>query len=351
VPKGLETGHTGRVPRIQAERIGLVKLGAIGDVVNTLPFANRLRAGYPGARISWVIAPLSHALLEGHPCVDEFLVFDARQPASWPGFVRELRARRLELAIDLQRLIKSGMITRASGAQTRLGFDRVRCKERSHLFTNLRIPPNPDPGVTLAQYLEFADFLELPSQAPTWNLPFTPFRAAHPGERLVVLNLGASWSSKLWPSERWCELARRLSEGLGLAVHLSGGREDRALAEEVVRVSGVRVVSHAGEFSLRETAGLLAAAELVVSGDTGPLHMAVALGRPVVALFGAADPRRTAPFGQPESVVRHPVDCSPCRKRVCHVPGHPCMRDLSTEMVFSHAKARLAAPSGAALLH
>lgn len=351
MPKSLETGHTGRVPRIQAERIGLVKLGAIGDVVNTLPFANRLRAGYPNARITWVIAPLSHALLEGHPAVDEFLVFDAKQPSTWPGFVRELRARRLELAIDLQRLIKSGLITRASGARTRLGFDRARCKERSHLFTNLRIPENPAPGVTLAQYLEFADFLELPAQTPTWKLPFTPFTRERPNERIVVLNVGASWSSKLWANERWAELARRLHEELGLSVHLSGGREDRAAAEEIARGAGVRVVSHAGEFSLRETAGLLAAAELVISGDTGPLHMAVALDRPVVALFGAADPRRTAPFGQPDAVVRHPVECSPCRKRVCPVPGHPCMRDLTTEAVFSVAHKRLSGRSGAALAH
>lgn len=337
------------MPRIQAERIGLVKLGAIGDVVNTLPFANRLRAGYPEARITWVIAPLSHALLEGHPAVDEFLVFDAKQPASWPGFVRELRARRLDLAIDLQRLFKSGLITRASGAKTRLGFDRARCKERSHLFTNLRIPPNPAPGVTVAQYLEFADFLELPAQAPTWTLPFTPFAGARADERIVVLNVGASWSSKLWANERWAELVRRLAQELGLSVHLSGGREDRAAAEAIVREAGVPVVSHAGEFTLRETAGLLASAELVISGDTGPLHMAVALGRPVVALFGAADPRRTAPFGQPEAVVQHPVQCSPCRKRVCPVPGHPCMSGLSVESVFSRARSRLCARPGAAL--
>jgi lipopolysaccharide heptosyltransferase II len=347
----LEQAILARVPQIPAERIGLVKLGAIGDVVNTLPFANRLRAGYPKARITWVIAPLAHALLEGHPAVDEFLVFDAKSPSSWPGFVRELRARRLELAIDLQRLIKSGMITRASGAKTRLGFDRARCKEHSHVFTNLAIPPNPAPGVTVAQYLEFADFLELPPQTPTWNLPFTPFAAARTDERRVVLNVGASWSSKLWANERWAELARRLTHELGLSVHLSGGREDRAVADQIARAAGVPVVSHAGELTLRETAGLLASAELVISGDTGPLHMAVALGRPVVALFGAADPRRTAPFGQPDAVVRHPVECSPCRKRVCPVPGHPCMRDLATELVFARARDLLARRPGAALAH
>ena len=330
------------MPQIPAERIALVKLGAIGDVVNTLPFANRLRAGYPKARITWVIAPLSHALLAGHPAVDEFLVFDAKQPSTWPGFVRELRARKIELAIDLQRLIKSGMITRASGAKTRLGFDRARCKERSHLFTNLRIPPNAAPGVTVAQYLEFADFLELPAQTPRWELPFTPVAPPRAGERRVVLNIGASWSSKHWAHEKWAELARRLTRELGLTVHLSGGPQDRDAAAEIVRLAGVPIAAHAGEYTLLETAGLLASAELVVSGDSGPLHMAVALGRPVVALFGAADPRRTAPIGQPEAVVRNPVECSPCRLRVCPVPGHPCMSGLAVETVFARVPGRLA---------
>lgn len=339
------------MPRIPAERIVLVKLGAIGDVVNTLPFANRLRAGYPQARISWVIAPLSHALLEGHPSVDEFLVFDAQQPASWPRFVRELRARRPELALDLQRLIKSGLITRASGARSRLGFDRARCKEQSHLFTNLRIPPNPAPGVTVAQYLEFADFLECPPQTPTWKLPFTPFGGARPGERIVVLNIGASWSSKHWAHERWAELARRLGEELGASVHLSGGAQDRGAAAEIAALARVPLVSHAGEFDLRQTAGLLASSELVISGDTGPLHMAVALGRPVVALFGAADPRRTAPFGRPDSVVRHPVECSPCRKRVCPVPGHPCMAGLTVAVVLAAARERLFSAPPQVLAH
>jgi ADP-heptose:LPS heptosyltransferase len=164
-----------------------------------------------------------------------------------------------------------------------------------------------------------------------------------------VLNIGASWSSKLWASERWSELARRLAQELGLSVHLSGGREDLAAADAIARSAGVPVVSHAGTFTLRETAGLLASAELVISGDTGPLHMAVALGRPVVALFGAADPRRTAPFGRPEAVVRNPVECSPCRKRVCPVPGHPCMSGLSTEAVLSRAGKLVSLRPGTAL--
>src|SRR3954463_15077209 len=109
--------------RFAAENIAVVKLGAIGDAVNSLPLVNRLRDGLPRARISWIIGPTAHALLEGHRAVDEFLVLDSRDWSSWPSFVRELRRRRFDLVIDLQRILKSGVIARASGASLRLGFD------------------------------------------------------------------------------------------------------------------------------------------------------------------------------------------------------------------------------------
>jgi lipopolysaccharide heptosyltransferase II len=239
-------------------------------------------------------------------------------------------------------------VTRATGAPVRLGFDRARCKEASHLFTNRRIPPNPTPGVTVAQYLEFADFLGLPQQAPRWDLPLDPFPPAAVGEVRVALAVGASWESKTWPLEHWVALARALVRDLGARVHLLGGPEDRALGEEIRRRAQVDLALHAGELSLRGTAGLLASAHALVSGDTGPMHMAVAVGTPVVALFGATDPARSAPFGQPRGVLRHPTPCSPCRLRVCNVAGHPCMRGIDPGQVLERLRERLAEPRAGA---
>jgi len=315
----------------------LVKLGAIGDVVNTLPLVHRLRQAWPETRLAWAIAPLAHGLVQGHPEVDEFLVLDVKRRDHWRPFLRELRGRRFELTIDLQRILKSGLITRASGAPRRLGFDRARCKELSWLFTNERIPPRRDPGVTVAQYLEFADHLGLPDCSPEWNLPRVPWAAASPR---VCLGIGASKPANLWPAERWAELATALVDGRAgpaLEPHelaLCGGPQDRALADAILALAPPGVMDHVGTLTLQETAGLLAASALFVSGDTGPLHMAVAVGTPVVALFGAADPGRTGPFGQPEAVVRNPVDCAPCRRRHCNVAGHPCMTGLEVEAVL-----------------
>lgn len=331
--------------RIPAERIAIVKLGAIGDVVNSLPFVNRLRDGLPRARIAWVIAPLAHQLVSGHRSVDEFLVLDVKKPARWPAFVRELRERRFDLAIDLQRISKSAFVTRATGARTRLGFDRARCKEASYWATNARIPPNAAPGVTVEQYLEFADFLELPSGAPRFDLPYETVDPKLAGETRAVVQIGASKPANRWSAAQWSELVRRLVTELGVTVHVSGGREDRAAASEVAELAGVPLVDRTGALTLKQTAGLLRTADVFVGGDTGPLHMAVAVGTPVVALFGAADPRRTGPFGQSAWVVSRPTPCSPCRKRDCFVEGHPCMALLEVATVFERVRRRLA-PQG-----
>ena len=117
--------------KIAAVNIAVVKLGAIGDAVNSLPFVNRLRAGYPRSRITWIIGPLAHSLLAGHPAVDEFLVFDSRRARAWPGMLREVRRKRFDLVIDLQRILKSGVITCATGSKVRLGFDRARPPRRA----------------------------------------------------------------------------------------------------------------------------------------------------------------------------------------------------------------------------
>ncbi len=328
--------------RIPAERIAVVKLGAIGDVVNSLPFVNRLRAGYPRAELAWVIGPLAHALVAGQRSVDRFLVFDARDRARWRPFAAELRAQRFDLVIDLQRILKSGLITRASGAPHRLGFDRARCKELNWLFTNERIPPNARPGVTVAQYLEFADHLGCPAVEPTWELPYEPFPRDDRARPRVVVNVGATKPANRWYVEKWAAVCAALVREHDADVHLTGGPGDRAETAQVARASGVPVDDQAGKLSLKESAGLIASADLFVGCDTGPMHVAAAVGTPIVALFGAADPARTGPFGTGHAVVRRPTPCSPCRRRECNVEGHPCMRELDVAVVLEAVRAALA---------
>jgi ADP-heptose:LPS heptosyltransferase len=156
------------------------------------------------------------------------------------------------------------------------------------------------------------------------------------------VHVGATKSANRWAPERWAELVRRLAREDGLEVHLTGGNAERPLVDVVKRLAAVELVDECARLSLQETAGLIDGARVFVGGDSGPLHMAVALGTPVVALFGAPDPRRTGPWRRPEAVLVHAVPCSPCRRRECNVAGHPCMRDLEVSTVFERARLHLA---------
>ncbi len=326
------------------KKLCIVKLGAIGDVVNSLPLVNRLRAAYPETHITWVIAPLAHGLVQGHCAVDRFLVFDVNKRSEWWPFLRELRRQRFDLVIDLQRILKSGLITRLSGAPRRLGFDRGRCKEGSWVFTNERIAANPTPGVTVGQYLEFGEALGLPQQEPVWKLPFEPWEGVRPA---VSLGIGASKPSNHWPMQHWTELASRLAGEFGAQrVALVGGPGDRDNADQLLEQGPAGLLDTVGKLSLKQTAGLIAASEVFVACDTGPMHMAVATGTPLVALFGAADPLRTGPFGRPDAVLYEPAECSPCRKRHCFVEGHPCMNNLRVDGVHAQVLRTRAASLG-----
>ena len=323
------------------KRVALVKLGAIGDVANTLPLANRLRRAWPDVHLTWLIAPLAHGLVKGHPAIDRFLVCDLKAKGGWRRAIRDVRAAQFDLALDLQRIHKSGWLTLATGAPRRLGFDRARCKELSYLFTNERIPPNLHPGVTVAQYLEFGDYLEASESPPEWRIPFIPWSEGERGGRpQITLGLGASKPANRWPDRHWEGLVHALSHEQGLSVHLCGGPEDVPLGAKLGRISPT-VMDWTGRLNLRESAGLIETADLFIGGDTGLLHIAVGVGTEVIALFGAADPRRTGPFQSPGSVLREVVNCSPCRRRHCPVPGHPCLERLDPARVEAAAASRL----------
>lgn len=304
-----------------APRVLVVRTGAIGDVVNALVFAAALRGARPLATIGWVAHPLVVPLLEANPAVDRVHVWrrggglrEVRR------LVTELRAARYDLAVDLQRLQKSALVARASGARRVLGFDRRRAKEASSIWTREHIAPGDPRAHMVSQYLEFARHLGLPDAAPEWPLP--PLDAARSraeellaplgGARFVALNLGASKPRNRWPPAHFGALARLLA-GNAAAVVLVGGPGDREAAESVAHAAGGAVaLDLVGRTGLLELAAVLARAAQVVSADTGPMHLAVAVGAPVVALFGPADAQRTGPFGARHIVLREPVwDGSP----------------------------------------
>jgi heptosyltransferase-1 len=295
----------------------IVKLSSLGDVVHTLPVAATLRARQSGARITWAVERREAAVLAGHPALDEIITVDTR---GWRGLgqlaaaargVRSLASRlagaRFDVVIDLQSLIKSGVLVGMTRASQRVGFAARDCREPlSALFTNRRVA-RPVGRHVVEQYLALLEPLALGPPVLEFRLPSDPaaeagadafFVAAglKPRDRVVVLNPGAGRPDKRWPPDRFGALARRLAdESVARAVVVWGPGEETA-ARAITQGAGGRVAM-APPTDLLQLIALLRRASVVVAGDTGPLHLAAALGRPCVGIYGPTSRQRNGPYG------------------------------------------------------
>lgn len=329
-------------------RILIVRLGALGDVINGLALANALIEARADLHLGWVGHDLVQPILRGHPALRRVHLWP--RGGGWRSLLelrRELRAERYDAVLDLQRLAKSALLARAVGTPRTIGFDRGRAKECSWLLHAERVAPADAARPMAEQALDFARHLGLRPGPARIDLPLWPEAEAWAEQRLagvgspVALNIGATKPANRWPAERWGELARRLKVEGGVEPVLTGGPSDRPLADAVMERAGVPLVDLVGATDLRQLAAILRRVKTVVSADTGPMHLAAAVGSPIVALFGAADERRTGPLGQLEHVVRTNPPCAPCGKRDCPRPRHDCMLDLGVERVLSAVRSRL----------
>lgn len=331
----------------------VVKLSAIGDVVHTLPSLAALRQLYPKAHITWVIEEDAADLIQGHPYLDSVLV--SRRKAWWRWirrrkiretvgemgrFMKDLGVRSYDLAIDFHGLFKSAVITGLSGARRRLGYDSTQ--ELSFLFYNERIPEDMAKHA-VDRYVDFVAHLGWSGDGRDFTIGVTEQNrrnvdvlmeggANKTGERLVAVNPVALWPTKLWSIEAFGELCRRMVEELRCTVVLTGVHADGPYLAAIAARSGALAMNLAGRTSLRDLACLYRRADVVVSTDSGPMHIAAAVGTPVVAIFGPTDPLRTGPYGDDHMVIRRGLDCSPCFQKRCRTMR--CMMEIGPEEVF-----------------
>jgi heptosyltransferase I len=286
------------------DRIGVVMMSAVGDAVHVLPVLNAIKRHSPSSHVTWVLQPGPATLVRGHPHVDDIVEFDRSR--GWRAFVevrRELRRRPLDLVLNLQVYFKAGIVTSFTRAPVKLGFDRARARDANWLFTTHRIPPHPGQHVQ-DQYFEFLRALGIDPEPVAWHLgPWDHERSWQreffaPIERpAVAMVVATSKPEKDWLPARWAELSDALYHDFGLQPVLVGGRSPRELAAEREILARARhaPVSALGS-GLRRLVAILDGSALVIAPDTGPLHMAVALDRPVISLIGYTNPRRTGPW-------------------------------------------------------
>lgn len=296
------------------QRFLLVRLGSLGDIIHALPAASALRDAFPEARIDWLIEPKWRRLLEGNPDLTEIIPLEKKSASGLISTIRKLRAARYTCAIDFQGLYKSALPTFASGAPRRIGFPSTYAREGlASMFYTDKINPRGahkvDHNLTLAEAAGAAARTSSPrfplTLRPEDEKQVTQELARHNIADFYVLNPGGGWRSKCWPPERYGELHHRLAAQLGWRSVISFGPGEERLAQELVSAAGTLppVVLPLG---LGPLMALLRRAKFVVSADTGPLHLASALGTPVVGLYGPTDPARNGPYGGTSVVIRNP---------------------------------------------
>lgn len=331
------------------QRICVIKPSALGDVVQTLPLLPVLKDCYPDAEISWVINKGFANLLEGHPLLAELLIFDRRGTwASWGRLLRQLHARKFDLVFDLQGLLRTGVMTTATRAPIRVGLDTAR--EGSHRTVNCTIPdssrniPAHARNWRLAEVLGYAGWnreIQIPVSETDRSLVHVKLQSLK--SPLLAISPGAQWITKRWPIEKYAEVAKRAVEQFGFGICLVGGPNERELChplEAQLRecVPGINLVNLAGETSLKQLAAVLERSDLLLTNDSGPMHLAAGLGTPVTGIFLCTDAIRSGPPPGIHELVSTSVDCRASYKKLCPCTGNAhmaCMQELDVERVWA----------------
>jgi heptosyltransferase I len=364
----------------------IVKLSAIGDVIQTLPALAALRRCYPASDITWVVEEAAADLLTSHPDLNRIIVSHRKRwlkeirngrvaapLREMHAFYRALRSRPYDLVIDFHGLLKSAVIVAMSGGRRRLGYDSLQ--ELSGLFYNEKITEEMGKHA-VDRYLDFIRHLAdgggehagCLAAPPSFTIAIGESERRRvealinehaalltaseefgdnriesdgrqkPGRRFVAVNPVAFWETKLWEEEKFAELCDRIHRELGIGVILTGGAADPL--DRIRALMTTEAVNLGGQTTLRELACLYRQAALVITTDSGPMHLAAGVGTPVIALFGPTDPARTGPYGAGHRVIRRGLDCMPCFRKRCETRN--CMREITVDEVFTATKEMLA---------
>jgi heptosyltransferase I len=339
-------------------RILIVLLGSIGDVVRALPLLARIRGAWPQAHIAWAVEGKSEPVLRAHPWLNEVIVYDRRRaPLSFLPFLREVRRGGFDLVIDLQRHLKSGVVGLTSGARRRIGFGPANTKEYNHLFSTQRIAPQPNLRLKLAQYQAFGDALGIAATPIEFGLRITSEESAKalsliasaPRPRVAVI-LGSSWPSRIYSPDAIVrvirELAHSFEDSPALFPLLIGGPEEARLGASVMReLEGEPGLNLVGKTTLRDLIAIFSECTVAFGPDSGPMHIAAAVGCPIVSLWGSTAPERSAPWGFADFAIRGEIPCHPCYLRRCPIGGE-CMRRIAPQTVAQTVRRASLVPSG-----
>ena len=320
----------------------IILMGSLGDVARGLSLVSPLKENLPESRITWLVEPKWADLVRLHPRIDKVIVFN--RPKGLLGvwdLYKTFDSEHFDIVLDLQRHFKSGFFSWLSGAKRRIGFNRRNAKEMNWLFNNERIAFFSDALPKLSHYLKFTEFLGFPApNSMDFGLASLDLRSEAPDvisggkDPMIAVVMGSSWESKDWFFEGYYGLLKELLFSEKMKIVLLGDRSQTASAQQLVKkLNAQGLINLAGQTSLSELVATLKRVAVAIGPDSGPSHVAAAVGTPYVSLFGPTSPERTAPYGSETLVVRARVDCAPCYKKHCPGRDKICMKNISIEKV------------------
>ena len=337
---------------MEYKNILLIKMSSLGDILHTLPFAAALRKRYPHARITWLVHPQFAGFVPDPPVIDEVLYFD-KVKFNKMGLGEKLKyfyemrdllhSKHFDLVIDMQGLFKSAVLAAISGCSNRIGYCEMR---EGSGFVSKAISGAHSKDHVIERYLDVARYLGAKVESlddVEFPMPDLSKETASVREKLqglgwdgnkyVVIVPGARWWTKEWPVEHYVALAKLLAKE-GINVVLAGGPDDAAKGKAIAeQCASGKVLDMTGKTSLRELAALINDCCFYISADTGPLHFAAALKKPLVAMYGPTKADRTGPYGSKNStVLLSPAKCAGCLKKKCD--DWHCMHDITPELVY-----------------
>jgi len=319
------------------QSILIIKLSSIGDVVHALPIVRALRDRYPQAHIAWIVKRGCRDVIAGNPWIDEVIIYERERWGTLRNlfstvkevflFAREIRSRKFDVVVDLQGLFYTGVITYFSGARLRVGFRNAR--EFAHLFYNRKVSVPTMNMHAINRYFLLAEALDAHGRIPDFMIAISEDDRKYVQDfltrsglkdddtPLIAINPSARWITKQWQMEKFAELSDTLARHMNATIVLIGSSADKEMVERLIERMRTTPINATGRTSLKQLVELLRRMDLVISNDTGPMHIACAVGTPVLGLFGPTDPRRTGPFGFGHAIIRKDIFCSPCFKKKC----------------------------------
>jgi lipopolysaccharide heptosyltransferase II len=341
---------------LDPRRICVIKPSALGDVVQALPLLGPLRQRFPDASVTWVIGGSLASLIEGHGRIDDVLTFDRRgRLGSCWTLLRTLRSRKFDFVLDLQGLLRTAVMTGVTGARVRVGLQTTR--EGAHRACTAIVPGTGRDVPARQRYWRIAEELfrseagaAILPRAGSAEIPLTPVDRAFatslvrglPGPALAVCP-GARWETKRWPAAKFATLAARAHRSLGAAVVVLGGPDERAICSDVEQrllelMPSSAVLNLAGATTVRQLAGVLEACQWAVTNDSGPMHLADAVGTPVLGVFTCTSPWLSGPPLERHELVSTRTLCAAGYHKTCPMAGekrHSCHAELDVERAWA----------------